>query len=186
MSGSLVNLEIIDPYAQGLMSLAKDQGLTDRFGEDATNFLSLLDESEELKQFLASPLVGADAKKAVLRQVVSDSFHPYMLNFLMLLVDRGRISLLTGVLQQYQSLLRDLNQTVLAEVTAAIELTEEQKESVRQKVLSMTNARGVDLETKIDPDLLGGVIIKVGSQVVDASLRSQLRRIGLQLSSSAA
>ncbi|NEQ32775.1 MAG: F0F1 ATP synthase subunit delta [Leptolyngbya sp. SIO4C5] len=185
MSGSLVNSEIIDPYAQGLMSLAKDQSLTDRFGEDAAGLLSILQESAELNQFLGSPLVGAEAKKSVLRQVASESLHPYMLNFLMLLIDRGRISLLTGVLKQYQSLLRDLNKTVLAEVTSAIELTDEQKESVRQKVLSMTEAQGVDLETQIDPDLLGGVIIKVGSQVVDASLRSQLRRIGLQLGSAA-
>ncbi|NJN02377.1 MAG: F0F1 ATP synthase subunit delta [Leptolyngbyaceae cyanobacterium RM1_1_2] len=186
MSSSLVNSEIIDPYAQGLMSLARDQNLSDRFGEDASGLLSLTDESEELSQFLGSPLVGAEAKKAVLRQVASDSIHSYMLSFLLLLVDRGRISLLTGVLKKYQSLLRDLNKTVLAEATSAIELTEEQKEAVRQKVLAMTSAQGVELETRIDPDLLGGVIIKVGSQIVDASLRSQLRRIGLQLSSSAA
>jgi F-type H+-transporting ATPase subunit delta len=68
-------------------------------------------------------------------------------------------------------------------VASAVELTDEQKQSVREKVIAMTSANQVELNTKIDPDLIGGVIIKVGSQVVDASLRGQLRRIGLRLSS---
>jgi F-type H+-transporting ATPase subunit delta len=76
-----------------------------------------------------------------------------------------------------------LNQAVLAEVASAVELTDAQKQSVREKVIAMTSANQVELNTKIDPDLIGGVIIKVGSQVVDASLRGQLRRIGLRLSS---
>ncbi|HEY9668904.1 MAG TPA: ATP synthase F1 subunit delta, partial [Coleofasciculaceae cyanobacterium] len=88
-----------------------------------------------------------------------------------------------GIAKQYQSLLRQLKQTVLAEVTSAVELTEAQQQAVREKVMAMTSAHQVDLETKIDPDLIGGVIIKVGSQVIDASLRGQLRRLGLRLSS---
>jgi F-type H+-transporting ATPase subunit delta len=77
-----------------------------------------------------------------------------------------------------------LKQTVLAEVTSAVELSESQQQSVREKVTAMTGAQQVELDTKIDPELIGGVIITVGSQVIDASLRGQLRRIGLRLSSS--
>ncbi|MBE9179252.1 F0F1 ATP synthase subunit delta [Oculatella sp. LEGE 06141] len=179
---SIVSTEILDPYAKALMSLAKTQELTERFGEDSASLIRLLDESEELRQFLASPLTRPDAKKAVLRQIVGEQIHPYMLNFLLLLVDRGRILFLEGICKQYQALLRELNQTVLAEVTSAVELNEEQQESVRQKVVNLVGATQVELDTKIDPDLIGGVIIKVGSQVIDASLRGQLRRIGLRLS----
>jgi F-type H+-transporting ATPase subunit delta len=102
-----------------------------------------------------------------------------------LLVDRGRILFIEGICKQYQALLRKQNQTVLAEVISTVELNEEQQRSVREKVTAMTNARQVELATKIDPDLIGGVIIKVGSQVVDASIRGQLRRISLRLSSAA-
>jgi F-type H+-transporting ATPase subunit delta len=90
---------------------------------------------------------------------------------------------LEGICKQYRVLLRDLNQTVLAEIVSAVELSDAQKESVRQKVVEMTSARQVELETHIDPDLIGGVIIKVGSQVIDASLRGQLRRISVRLMS---
>ncbi len=99
----------------------------------------------------------------------------------MLLVDRGRILFLQGIGQQYLVLLRKLNQTVLAEITSAHPLTEAQQNTLTEKVKAMTNARSVEVSTTIDPDLLGGVIIKVGSRVVDASLRGQLRRIGMKL-----
>lgn len=183
MKGSLLTAEVLEPYAEALMSLAQSQNLVEKFGEDVRSLLSLLDGSEELKVFLGSPVVGAEDKKAVLRQIGSDQIHPFIMNFLMLLADRRRIQFLEGVFKQFQALLRKLNQTVLAEVSSAVELTEAQRQAVSEKVKAISGADQVELDTKVDPDLIGGVIIKVGSQVVDASLRGQLRRIGVRLSS---
>jgi F-type H+-transporting ATPase subunit delta len=132
--------------------------------------------------FLESPVVKEEDKKAVLRRISGDQLHPYIMNFLMLLVDRRRIRFLQGILKQFQAQLRELKQTVVAEVISAVELTDAQRQSVSEKVKAMTSANQVELDTKIDPDLIGGVIIKVGSQVIDASLRGQLRRIGISLS----
>ncbi len=182
MKGSLLSAQVLEPYAQALMSVAQSNNLVDRFGEDIASLLNLLQNSNELQQFLQSPVVQADAKKAVLRQIGGDQIHPFLMNFLMILVDRRRILFLEGILKQFQTLLRKLKQTVLAEVTSAIELTDAQRQSVAEKVKAMTGASEVELETKLDPDLIGGVIIKVGSQLIDASLRGQLRRIGLSLS----
>lgn len=185
MSTTTVALAIADPYAQALMSLAKDQDLIDRFGDDAQALLQLLKESEELQEFIANPLIEPQAKKAVLQQVAGDDLHPMFVNFLKLLVDKGRIAFLDAILAQYQDLLRQYRKTVLAEVTSAVELSQEQKDRLREKVTAMTEAQHVELDVSLDPDLLGGVIIKVGSQIVDASLRGQLRRLGLQLNTSA-
>ncbi|ASC72342.1 ATP synthase subunit delta [Halomicronema hongdechloris C2206] len=183
MSTSNVTAEIVGPYAEALLAIAQDNDLAERFGEDADALLSLLTTSDELTQFLNNPLVSSAAKKGALKELVRETVHPLMLNFLMLLVDRGRILLLTDILRQYQALLRELKQTVLAEVTAAVDLSEAQQAALRQQVIEMTGAHQAELTIEINPDLLGGVIIKVGSQVVDASLRGQLRRIGMQLSS---
>jgi len=180
MSSTTVSLEIADPSAQALMSLAQDQNLEDRFGEDAQGVLSLLAESAELRKFLENPLMSEATKKGVLEQVSGD-LNPLFANFLKLLVDKGRVGFLMPILKRYQELLRQLRKTVLAEVTAAVELSDAQKEQIRQKVAKMTEAQQVDLEVTLDPELLGGVIIKVGSQVVDASLRGQLRRLSMQL-----
>jgi F-type H+-transporting ATPase subunit delta len=103
----------------------------------------------------------------------------------MLLVDRNRVMYLESILRQYQALLRELNQTILADVTTATELSDEQKEAIKSRVISMTGASNVELSVEIDPSLIGGLIIQVGSQVIDASLRGQLRRIGMQLSTAA-
>jgi F-type H+-transporting ATPase subunit delta len=165
------------------MSLAQSNSLTEQFGEDLRSLLSLLKSSEELRLFLASPLVKADDKKAVIDRISGEEMNPLMRNFLRLLVDKGRILFLEGIGEQYLSKLRELNQTVLAEVTSAVPLSEAQQQSVREKVQAMTSARQVEIETKIDADLIGGVVIKVGSQVIDASLRGQLRRLGIRLNS---
>lgn len=184
MKGSSFSAEVVEPYAEALMSVAKEHDLVDRFGEDVAALLDTLKESEELQQFLENPIVKAEDKKAVLEQIGGEQLHPYMVNFLKILVDRRRILFLADICKQYQALWRELKRAVLAQVVSAVELNDDQKQAVRQKVLGMTNAQDVELETQIDPDLLGGVIIKVGSQVVDASLRGQLRRIGVSLNRS--
>lgn len=183
MRGSIVSSEVVEPYAEALMSLAKSQNLTEQIGEDMRSLLSALQGSQELREVLGSPIIAEEKKKAILRQIAGEGVQPYTLNFLMLLADRRRILFLEGIGKQYLALLRQMNQTVLGEVTSAVELTEAQRQTVTEKVKAMTGAQQVELETKIDPDLIGGVIIKVGSQVVDASLRGQLRRIGILLSS---
>lgn len=185
MSQNIVSAGIVEPYAEALMSVAQSEDLTDRLGEDVNFLLETLHSSEDLQQFLANPLIQAEAKKAVLRQICQEQLHSYTLNFLMLLVDRRRIFLLAAICQHYQALLRKLNNTVLAEVVSTIELSEAQQQTVAEKVKAMAGAQQVELETNLDQDLIGGVIIKVGSQVLDASIRGQLRRLSNSLMSSA-
>jgi F-type H+-transporting ATPase subunit delta len=175
--------EIAQPYAQALLSLAQSKNLTEDFGTDARTFLGLLTGNKELESYLSNPFIQAENKKNLLKQVLGDGVSPYLRNFLLLLVDRRRISFLEAILQQYLVLLRQLNQTVLAEITSAVALTEAQKQAITEQVIAITKARLVELETKIDKELIGGVIIKVGSQVIDASLRGQLRRLTLSLNS---
>ncbi|MEL6776588.1 MAG: ATP synthase F1 subunit delta [Cyanobacteria bacterium J06597_16] len=178
---SIATSEVAAPYAQALLSVAKSNDCVDQISQTAADLLSLLKESQDLSAFFANPVAAAEAKRGVVNQVLGDDANPQMKNFLLLLVDRGRIYLIEPILQQFQALVREMKQTVLAEVISAVELNDEQKETVRQKVQSMTKANSVELASRVDADLIGGVIIQIGSQVLDASVRGQLRRIGLQL-----
>jgi F-type H+-transporting ATPase subunit delta len=182
MKGSALSTEIAEPYAQALMSVAQDKNLTEQFSQDIRALLDLLKNSEDLRLFLGSPIIQETDKKAVLEKVIGDQTNPYLKRFLLLLIDKRRIVFLEEVCQQYLEQMRKLTNTVLAEVTATTELTEEQRQSVGEKVKALTGAQSVEITTNVDPDLLGGVVIKVGSQVYDASLRGQLRRITLNLS----
>lgn len=178
---SVTKSEVAAPYAQALLSIAQSKNQVDEISRLAADFLDVLKSSDELSAFVANPIISSEAKKGVLNQVLGDDANLQIKNFLMLLVDRGRIASVEPILQTFQAKVRELTQTVLAEVISAVELTSEQKETVRQKVQSITQANAVELESRIDPDLIGGVIIQIGSQVLDASIRGQLRRIGLQL-----
>lgn len=183
MKGSLLTEGIAEPYAQALMSIAQSNNSTEQLGEEVKALDALLGESQELRGFLRNPVIDDEKKKAVLLQIIGEDANPYFVNFLKLLVDKRRIFVLEEITQAYLALLRNLKQTVLAEVTSAAELSDAQKGAVENQVKAMTDAAQVELKTSVDPALIGGVIVKVGSQVLDASLKGQLRRISLRLSS---
>jgi F-type H+-transporting ATPase subunit delta len=182
MSATLISSEIAEPYAQALMSFARSQNLTEQFGESLRAIESLLEESSDFNEFITNPIIKDDDKKSILRRVMGDGTNPFLVNFFMLLVDKRRIVFLEAIVKQYLTLLRELNQTVLAEVTSAKELNDGQKQAVIEKVKVISSANNVELKATIDPELLGGVIIKVGSKVLDASIKGQLRRIRMSLS----
>jgi F-type H+-transporting ATPase subunit delta len=182
MKNSFATAEIIEPYAEALKDLAIAEGLVDRVGEELAAVLKTVEDNSDLKAFLDSPTHSAQQKQDVVRRIFEREVHPSVFNFLMLLIDRKRINFFPAIVSHYQTLLRAMKQIVLADVTVAINLTDHQERSVVEQVRSMTEARYVELKVHLDPEILGGVIIKVGSQVFDASLRGQLRRIGVSLS----
>lgn len=185
MNDTTVSSEIAGPYAKALMSVAEDNNAADQVGVEAADLLEVMASSEELRGFLVSPLMSPDAKKGVLRQIAEGKVSDFLLSFLLLLVDQGRVAFLQPILWQYQALLRDRNNTVLADVVSAVELSDDQQNAIRDRVKTMTEANNVELSVQVDPALIGGLVIKVGSQVIDASLRGQLRRIGMQLATTA-
>jgi F-type H+-transporting ATPase subunit delta len=163
------------------MSVAQDQNLGEVFAQEISSLLELLENSPELQEFIGNPVVKPEAKKAVMQRVMGDNSPSYLRNFLNLLVDKRRIPFVKDIGEQYLALWRKLTNTVLAEAISVQELSENQQQAVKEKVKSLTGAQTVELKTSLDPDLIGGVIIKVGSQIYDASLRNQLRQIVLSL-----
>ncbi|MEH2265866.1 ATP synthase F1 subunit delta [Nostoc sp.] len=184
MTSQVATTEVAQPYAQALLSIAQSKNLTEEFGEDARTFLGLLRADKQLHNFFSNPFIQSENKKALIKQILGEGANPYLRNFLLVLVDKRRIAFLESIFEQYLALLRQLNQTVLAEVISAVPLTEAQQQAITEKVIAISNARQVELETKVDSELIGGVIIKVGSQVIDASIRGQLRRLSLRLTNS--
>ena len=181
MKDSAIGSVVLNPYADALMSLAQSQNLVDEFGSNCTDLLAMLEGSPELSQILANPIVKIADKKVILAKIVGDTIHPFMVSFLMILADRRRIGYLPGICQKYQAALRTLKGIVLAEVTTAVAMTDAQTQSVRDRVQAMTGANSVEIVSNIDSDILGGAIVKVGSQIIDSSLRAEIRRLGLSI-----
>jgi F-type H+-transporting ATPase subunit delta len=172
---------IFEPYAEALLSLAKQHNLLDDFSRDAVAIREILKSSVELQTFLDNPTLVADQKRPVVQQVFGSGINPLMLNFLNLLLDRNRIGYLDGILSRFKTLVRQQRNIALAEVTTAVPLNDAQTATVIDKVKAMTGAQDVELDVRIDPEIIGGVIVQAGSKVFDASVRSQLKRIGIAL-----
>ncbi len=180
MAGKMAQL-VADPYAEALIALAQSQNSLDQFGTEIRLLLTILRSTPELKPFLENPVVQADAKKTVLQQAFAKRVNPLILNTLLLLTDRRRIMFLESLCLRFLEIQRKLQKIALAEVTSAVELSLSQQEAIQQRVKQLAQAERVELETQVDPSLIGGFIIKVGSQVIDMSLKGQLRRFALQL-----
>jgi F-type H+-transporting ATPase subunit delta len=181
MKGNAMIAQVVEPYAGALMTLAQETNKVEAFADNARSLLKLLEESAEFRSFVLNPLVKSEEKKAVLQKICGRDVDDYFINFLLLLVDRRRIVFLEGICQEFVALQRKLNNIVLAEVTSAQALTTRQEEEIADQVKQMTGASAVELNITTDADLIGGVVIKVGSKVFDASLRGQLRRISMDL-----
>lgn len=177
MKSSSVSQAVVAPYADALLSLAQEQNSLNTIARDVRLIGDTLSDSVELSQLFASPLIGANVKKGVIESVFGSQVNAFTKSFLLLLVDRKRIAFLSEIVKQFQSLLRVIDGVALAEITSAFQLSRAQEDSLRDRVKKLTGANAVELSIVVNSDLIGGVIIKVGSQVVDASIRGQLRRI---------
>jgi F-type H+-transporting ATPase subunit delta len=130
---------------------------------------------------MSSPVLEVEAKKAALEKMFSDQVTPSFLNLLKLLADRQRIGLLDAVLERMLELYREQRNIALATVTSASSLNEDQQADLLKKIQAVAGTDNLELNLKVDPDLIGGFVVSVGSKVIDASLSGQVRRLGLAL-----
>ena len=172
---------ITTPYADAFLQVAEARKEIDQVVEQAKAVLALWAESPELRAALASPVLEVEAKKAALEKLFTDQVTPSVLNLLKLLAARQRIGILDAVLERLLELHREQRNIALATVTSATALTDEQQAELSKKVQAVAGTDKLEISLKVDPDLIGGFVVKVGSKVIDASLAGQVRRLGLAL-----
>jgi F-type H+-transporting ATPase subunit delta len=172
---------ITTPWAEAFLQLSEANGEIDAVIDQARTLLALWKESPDLRAALASPVLEVEAKKAALTKLFAEQLSPQFLNLLKLLTDRQRIGMLDAVLERLLELYREQNGIALATVTSAEALSEEQLAQITEQVKSVAGTDKVEINTAVDPALIGGFVLKVGSKVIDASLSGQVRRLGLAL-----
>ena len=172
---------IATPYAEALLQVAESRQETDTVADQVRGLLAIWDGSAELRAAMTSPVLEPDAKKAALLALFQDQITPSLQNLLKLLADRQRLPAMDAVLIRFLELYRDLRRITLARVSSATPLTPEQQEQLNQRVKAIAGTEVVELDVQVDPSLIGGFIVRMGSQVIDASLSGQVRRLGLAL-----
>ena len=173
---------VTTPYAEALLQVVNENAQTEQMVLEVKQLLTLINDSPELGQVLSSPILETESKKKVLVEIFSDKINSSLLNFLKLLSDRKRIGIVTSILDRFLEIYRENSNIALATVTSAVELTDEQKVLITKKIINIAGTEKLELVTKIDPSLIGGFVASVGSKVIDASLASQIRKLGLSLS----
>ena len=172
---------ITTPYAEAFLQVAESRNEVNQIVEQSKTILDLWNECPEFSEAMASPVLEVEAKKAALEKIFGKEVTPSFLNLLKLLADRQRIGILNSVLDRLLELYREQRNIALATVTSASPLTEAQQAELLKKIQVVAGTDNLELNLKVDPGLIGGFIVNVGSKVIDASLSGQVRRLGLAL-----
>jgi F-type H+-transporting ATPase subunit delta len=173
--------EIAQVYARSLFDVALEHGKLDELREQLGQFADAVSENRDLQMFLFSPYFSTQEKKEALGRAVTDA-DPTFTNFLEALLERHRMPAIFRIRQRYDVLWKKENRLLPVQVTSAIELDEETVASIGERIGKQTG-RKVQLSSHVDPEILGGIVLRVGNSVLDASIRNRLNQLRKQVAS---
>jgi F-type H+-transporting ATPase subunit delta len=171
--------EIAQVYARSLFEVAKERGLLDEVREQLGQFADALHEHRDLAIFFFSPYFSTEEKKEGLERGVEGAEEIFM-NFLEALVERHRMPAIFRIRARYEALWDNENQLLPVEVTSAVSLDDETVRSIGERIGEQTG-RKVELSSTVDPEILGGIVLRVGNFVLDASIRNRLNKLRKQV-----
>ena len=171
--------EIASVYARSLFEVARDSGRLDEIRRQLGQFADVLDNDQQLQVFFFSPYFSTDEKKDGLRRAVSDA-DPALLNFVELLIEKHRMPALFRIRRTFDELWEKHNRLLPVQVTSAVQLDEATIEQIGQRIAEQTGQR-VDLKANVEPDILGGIVVRVGNSVLDASVSHRLELLRRQI-----
>jgi len=173
--------KIASPYARALFDFSVEKNIMHQITADFQNLSTFLSESNELVDYLNSPVVNQVAKKEILEKTIKSQINTETFKFLMVLVDRDRINLLLSIISNYLDLVYETASVKMIEVLTATKFSDSQEEALIQKLKELTNAREIRLTTIVDPSLIGGFLVKTESKVLDFTIKNQLARLAKHL-----
>jgi F-type H+-transporting ATPase subunit delta len=167
--------ELAQVYARSLFEVALAEGKLDELREQLAQFADALDENRQLAVFFFSPYFSSAEKQASLGPLL-DGAEQTLLNFLGLLIENHRMPVIFRIRHEYERLWDEENKTLPVEITSAIELDQATTESLGKQIGERAG-RKVTLSARVDPDILGGIVLRVGNSILDASIRNRLEQL---------
>ena len=176
--------ELAQVYARSLFEVAREQNKLDELREQLGQFADALEHNRELRLFFFSPYFSTAEKQQALDGLLEGADEAFV-GFLKLLIENHRMPVIFRVRREYERLWAEANRVLPVQVTSAIELDDATTQSIGQSI-GQSTSRKVTLSTHVDPNILGGIIVRVGNSILDASIRSRLEQLRKQVASAAA
>ena len=174
------DIRVAKPYARALYDAAVEQNALDAVTADIDTLRELIEHSEELTQFVHSPVLSPQFKSETFQQLFADVVQPLTINFFKLLTSKQRERYLIAIIDVFSAIVDEAAGRLVAKVTTAVPITPAQAERLTQQ-LSAYSGKQVRLETITDANIQGGFIVQLDDTVFDASVASQLQRLKQQL-----
>ena len=171
--------EIATVYARSLFEVAQERDSLDDVREQVGQFADALQDDRDLQIFFFSPYFSTEEKKQGLEKAL-DGADETVANFLALLIENHRMPALFRIRREIDRMWRDVNQLLPVQITSAIELDEAVAKQIGEEIGRQTG-RKVELTSTVDADVLGGIVVRVGNSILDASIRTRLERLRKQV-----
>jgi ATP synthase F1 delta subunit len=171
--------EIAQVYSRSLFEVAKEQGKLDVVREQLGQFADALDTDHDLQVFLFSPYFSTAEKEDGLHKVLEDA-DPAFENFLRLLIEKHRMPVLFRIRRQFDERWQEENRLLPVQITSAVELDDETVGHIRDQIAEQTD-RKIELTVDVNPDILGGIVLRVGNSILDASIKNRLESLRRQV-----
>jgi F-type H+-transporting ATPase subunit delta len=169
-------------YALALYELAKEQGLTDQVAKDLENFAALIAESKDLKRLVSAPIYSAEEQLRALNDILAGAgISGISANFVKLVALKRRLTYIGDMIAGFHKLDDQDKGRVRAEVTAAAPLKDAHIEALKTALVDFTGGKSVAVDLKIDPEIIGGLVVKLGSRMIDGSLKTKLNSLRTRL-----
>jgi len=175
--------EIAEVYARSLFEVAKEHDELEEVHEQLGQFADVLAENRQLQVFFFSPYFSSEEKKDNVPRVIEGG-NEYFVRFLQVLAEKHRLPVLFRIRRAFDELWAKEQNLLEVSVTSAVELDEETVKGIGKKIEEQTGQR-VELSSAVDPDLIGGIVIRVGNKILDASVRNRLERFRRSVASAA-
>ncbi len=179
-TGDIKNTKIAKKYSNALLETAKEENKYDTIYNDILFAAETVNTNKDLSDFLLNPIIKAEDKKDVIKKIFSFHTDKTTLNFLCLLVEKGRINALNEIVNQYTQSYNKINNTIKPLITSAVELSSSQKERLTEKLTNKLMKKVLP-EYIINPDIIGGLIVEIGDKTIDFSIKNRFDDMKKQL-----
>jgi F-type H+-transporting ATPase subunit delta len=167
--------EVADVYARSLFEVAQEHGRLDDVREQLDQFAAALNDHRQMSVFFFSPYFSTEEKKNALERAIVDA-DPSFMNFLQALIERHRMPAIFRIRAAYEQLWDEENKLLPVQITSAVALGEKTIRSIGDRISKQTG-QTVELSSSVDPDLIGGIVLRVGNVILDASIRNRLNQL---------